>query len=665
MATNGSSMASCSSGSSDSAVTLKLTNAALAISIGAFFLSVLQALLAYLQFDNSSVGRRRCSAEVMGQLWASKTEAIFKGREWRYQIFFEVPVFYTARPSITVGPLTRLKPSPKKRWFDRFRSPPPPEPQNKSDATYQDIAIPMEEINIQKHVQPIYKITGSETSHKLTMTRFSNTTEKWANVHTADDEGCSWTYLLDALQGQEKESRQWDTISKSERELGEGHTFCYLIQRKRRCWDFMPLNATKPFATTNICHLIEMMSMLGLVWKEVDLKTSNLTADGNGYMVKSEYAQGLGILARFSRLSNPKHGEDRIIPCDEIKKLCFGEVPSLFDKVKQPLVVSPGRLKSSLKHLLPALSPNNRDIFVEVDRPPRSLMFPVTFELIAMLARPLHIRGSRFRRLPNPCADAWTPGLNMAACLNEFAESIEANAASLGQHGLTSSVRTLFQNGKIDSWTTPNQRTLIRTIKIYFDAVKRLADAQTQKFYPLTETPMLDPRQAELEQATSNYEIALVEMLDSLHEAILEIDLQLEDLLVTSDVRGVVASHFTAVLDQQDALKTYLTNAVGENAKETALVKFYFKNIHAAVATEPAEENRTRTTADSASSTSASTAASDAVTLSPKFSDERSAIWLGLTFRMWAWLFLHDFNPEDRMIERSELKNNRLPVYIS
>ena len=34
----------------------------------------------------------------------------------------------------------------------------------------------------------------------------------------------------------------------------------------------MPLNVTKPFATTNICHLVEMMSMLGLVWKEFDMK---------------------------------------------------------------------------------------------------------------------------------------------------------------------------------------------------------------------------------------------------------------------------------------------------------------------------------------------------------------------------------------------------------
>ena len=49
----------------------------------------------------------------------------------------------------------------------------------------------MEVIEIQEHVQPIYKITGTESSCKHTMTKFSNDDEKWANVHTAEDEGCS------------------------------------------------------------------------------------------------------------------------------------------------------------------------------------------------------------------------------------------------------------------------------------------------------------------------------------------------------------------------------------------------------------------------------------------------------------------------------------------
>lgn len=83
---------------SDDGVTLRLTIVALSTSFVAIILSILQAVLAYLQFDNSEIGRRRCSEEVMGRLWAEKTRRKFKWREWRYQVFFEVPVFYTAPP---------------------------------------------------------------------------------------------------------------------------------------------------------------------------------------------------------------------------------------------------------------------------------------------------------------------------------------------------------------------------------------------------------------------------------------------------------------------------------------------------------------------------------------------------------------------------------------
>jgi hypothetical protein len=179
----------------------------------------------------------------------------------------------------------------------------------------------------------------------------------------------------------------------------------------------MPLNTTKLFATTNICHLIEIMSMLGLVWKELDLKKSSLSAEGNGYMVKSEHVPGLGILTRFSRLSRAVYKENRIVPCDEIKRLCFGEVPSLFDLVREKLQVSPDRLDSCLKRLLPKLGNEYRELilgtregrqdhsysqvsFQEISILDFRSTLPVKFELIAMLAKSVHIPGSRFRRLP-------------------------------------------------------------------------------------------------------------------------------------------------------------------------------------------------------------------------------------------------------------------------
>jgi hypothetical protein len=259
-----------------------------------------------------------------------------------------------------VGPLTRTKPE-STLWDTIFKK--------NVTKMYSDDVKPedMEVIEHHKHIHPIYKITGTKTSCELTMTRYSEVDEKWANVHTAEDEGCSWVLLLDALQGQEKSSRDWD----KSREPGKNrHTIDYLIQRKRRCWDFMPLNITKPFATTTICHLVEMVSMLGLVWTEFNLKQSILTAEGNGYMVKSEYMPGLGILTRFSRLGTPQHTEFRMIPCKEIKMLCFGVVSSIFDKGQYKLQFGPGRFESTLRKLMPKLDARYYKDFLDTTEKP-------------------------------------------------------------------------------------------------------------------------------------------------------------------------------------------------------------------------------------------------------------------------------------------------------
>lgn len=98
MAGNQTTSSGDSTASADNDLLFRLTIAAFVTSIAAFVLSSLQALLAYLQFDNSELGRRRCSEEVMGKLWAQKTTSKFKWRGFRYQVFFEVPVFYTAHP---------------------------------------------------------------------------------------------------------------------------------------------------------------------------------------------------------------------------------------------------------------------------------------------------------------------------------------------------------------------------------------------------------------------------------------------------------------------------------------------------------------------------------------------------------------------------------------
>ena len=555
---------------------------------------------------------------------------------------------------------------PKVKLLDRFRRSSDAEPDGKDSKTFQDKAIPMEVIEIQKHVQPIYKITGTKNSCKHTMTKFSNRDEKWANVHTAEDEGCSWVLLLDALQGQEKASRAWDRAD----ELGAKHTICYLIQRKRRCWDFIPLNVTKPFATTTICHLVEMMSMLGLIWKEFDVRRSSLSAEGNGYMLRGEYVLGLGILTRFFRLSKPEHSENRIIPCNEIKRLCFGEVPSLFDTIDENLRVGPGRLEYCLKRLLPDLDDTHRNTFLDpIARLPRPLMFPskflvknlgsftyhilVTFELIAMLAKSVHLQGSRFRRLPNPCAESWTPGLKMAVCLSAFGTEIK-NRPSLGSGDLTKEIQGLFEHGRIDGYNLPDGQTLLQMVEAYSEANICLATVDTIYHPP-------DKRQIMKDDAVRDYDTRLRDLLDALHKALERVDDRLKPMVKTPEFREVIALHLSTIIDQQAALNEKLADATGDNSKEKILINFYLNNIHPAAVKESAKAADGEATAEPVISRSGTS--SEEVTLSAT-PNERSDIWVGLMFRMWSWLFLHDFNPEDKMIERSEFQDNRLPVYI-
>lgn len=123
--------------------------------------------------------------------------------------------------------------------------------------------------------------------------------------------------------------------------------------------------------------------MLGLVWTEFDVKRADLSAEGNGYMMRSEYMPGLGILARFSRLSKPVHKENRIVPCDEVKRLCFGEVPSIFDRAKENLQVGPYRLENCLKRLLPQLGDGHRKLFLETSENP--LVYSSSLPLIFIL----------------------------------------------------------------------------------------------------------------------------------------------------------------------------------------------------------------------------------------------------------------------------------------
>src|ERR1700712_2543611 len=145
---------------------------------------------------------------------------------------------------------------------------------------------------------------------------------------------------------------------------------------------------------------------------------------------------------------------------------------------------------------------------------------------------PVYIPGSKFRRLPNPCAEAWTPGLDIAACLGAFASSL-GNCTTFGSHSITTEIQELFQHGRMDALVLTNGQTLIQKIKAYSDASSRLAERHHYRNE--------EERQAIKEQAAQNYNTRLIDLLDSLHWAVERVDERLVDLVHKPVFREVAA----------------------------------------------------------------------------------------------------------------------------
>ena len=88
---------------------------------------------------------------------------------------------------------------------------------------------------------------------------------------------------------------------------------------------------SQPYATSAVCHLIEMATMMGMYWKVFDTNRWNLRAEGNGYILTSTTVHGLGVMVVFSITGRSEFTDRRVIPCEEIKQLAFGTVPNIFE----------------------------------------------------------------------------------------------------------------------------------------------------------------------------------------------------------------------------------------------------------------------------------------------------------------------------------------------
>jgi hypothetical protein len=243
--------------------------------------------------------------------------------------------------------------------------------------------------------------------------------------------------------------------------------------------------------------------------------------------------------------------------------------------------------------------------------------------------------------------------------LSAFADAIK-DRKDLGNNILTTELDEVLQHGRMGSLFLKKGQTLAQKIRGYINARAAHNEQVSDNFYYPEEE-----RQVMKDQAAQNYKTRFLDLLDALHWTVERVDERISELLADPfrkhKFSDVIALHLTKVI-RASKLDVEMATATKENPKEKILVDYYMKKIYPAIINGSPSGSSTKGSDSDTDSPAASLEATK--TKLSEEREERSAIWLGLMFRMWSWLFLHDFNPEDKMIERSEFKNNRLPVYI-
>jgi len=648
---------------------------ALVVSLVALLGTIAQVLQQYIA---SAAGYSNCDASVMGK-WHESKKRKFRPTELRFEVRFETPVIFVCAASNKKGPIKN---------------------------------------------RPIYFVSGTPESFLQTraMLAKDEEAERQENtVHTADNERASWVVLLSHLQKMEEESRDWQqkhyalNPPQNFSFVGfEQHTLAVALQAKERSWDTMPAGVKKPYATTTMCHLLEIAAMMGIYWKEFDRSRERYRAEGNGYILTGVNVAELGVMFTLQVTGKSKFEENRVIPVDEVKELCCGFVSTIFRESKDERRIEfpnedindMGFLQlGSLDEIAETMvqiqcNTDTANYFRSHDAKHRHL-FPVPFELLGMLGKTLHIRDSAFRMLPNPTPYHWDKNFfNLRRLVKEYSKRIADTELDLPS------------NDQID--------------KLADDARLVVSALDTDK-----------------KSKTPGYSIPL---LNKLHSVLNECDIFLRN----SDrdlVRMVLREHFQEVMrlinekgsaqgSAQDSGPEYKSVEGGEKRRaehfdeltaarpelrQEAFMELYFFKVLDHVKGEAVKSYGRRQTTQYAPSMHSREPSIDSDTeekatspgLSPtptpprpvspsppaphvrkhesslsgqslqvhiqlpghaphqddkttRLESDASAIWCTLVLRMLCWLLLHDFHKKDvQEFPKSELLGSRLPVYIA
>jgi hypothetical protein len=303
--------------------------AALVIALFALCASLLQLAQTIIA---SARGLPNCDQRVMG-LWANYTH---KRIRWlRLEVEFEAPVIFLARSDNPKGPVRGVP-----IWYATGT------PEN---CAAMRTAVTSADSDLAPQGSAIAAVAAAAAA---VATSTSDVVRR-ERVHTVDNELASWVVLLEAIQKMEGDSRAWERsvvynsrIAAGKDSVGEAEspTLAVGIQPKTRSFDANPA-VKKPYATTTICHIIELAAVLGLYWKVFDRDENKYHAEGNGYSLLGTRVNDFGIVFVFEKPGWPTFKKTRVVPTSDVKELCFGNVPTFFrpnDQVEDEAWKNPG-----------------------------------------------------------------------------------------------------------------------------------------------------------------------------------------------------------------------------------------------------------------------------------------------------------------------------------
>ncbi|KAK5655861.1 hypothetical protein OQA88_5400 [Cercophora sp. LCS_1] len=667
---------------------------ALLTSLVALVISVLQALQ---QYYSSAKGFSSCSKAVIGG-WAVYTSRKYRKSEFRFEVRYTAPILFVCPPANTKGPLGEHSDTPIFR-IDGF--------------TPEDIHTPTpEDIDAQ----------GPEAPEL---------------VHTAENDKADWLELLVAIQRMERESISWQhqrmgnhegvvtgrsTMERLRRspwrrgwrrvqglvgytqptEMTESRstptpleipdrTLIICLQKQHRSWDNMPENLTKPYATTALSHLIEITAMLGIFWKEFNRDRDQYRAQGNGFSIEGFNVDGLGVTFRFRKSGQTRFKENRVIPSDHVKELCFGNVPTIFRGASEAQYTDEPRGMGTLQ--LGSMSEIGRTLavfgcsnfavnyFLKGDHQTRhGAMFPVAFEIVGMVASAIQIRGTLFRMLPNPTLFHWHATESfLKVVLDEFWESLMSIPPISGSNPKTNS-------------SSSHVAELCRRAKMVIDILPDQEESEDL---------------GTLKGGAVAFELSVLERL---HDVIEFCDGFLTPPAQREVVRLVLCTHLQEVLDiVNEVERVDLLDQLDEADAKTRpymLVDLYLTVVGPAVIkivcdlldvphASRSGENPPNPpgTAPSSEGTSGKEKKEEpakppskklrtgplhpAETGSPQWKrppvknggivteGQIADVWCTLVVRMLCWLLLHDFHAKDAQISKSDSFGSRTPVYLA